>query len=122
MLAAWPFLEPRLLRDRARHDLLDRPRDHPWRTAFGVAFFSWVALIFVAGAADRLFYQFGISYTSQVHLFRALTLLAPPVVFVAAKIACDELRRTQVRPGRGGPGRRVRRREDAGFDVLGDGR
>ena len=36
MLAAWPFLEPRLLRDRARHDLLDRPRDHPWRTAFGV--------------------------------------------------------------------------------------
>ena len=122
MLAAWPFLEPRLLRDRARHDLLDRPREHPWRTAFGVAFFSWVALIFVAGAADRLFYQFGISYTSQVHLFRALTLIAPPVVFVAAKITCDELRRTQVRPGRGGPGRRVRRREDAGFDVLGDGR
>ena len=61
-----------------RHDLLDRPREHPWRTAFGVAFFSWVALIFVAGAADRLFYQFGISYTSQVHLFRALTLIAPP--------------------------------------------
>jgi ubiquinol-cytochrome c reductase cytochrome b subunit len=122
LLAAWPFLEPRLLRDRARHDLLDRPRDHPWRTAFGVAFFSWVALIFIAGAADRLFYQFGISYTSQVHLFRALTLLAPPAVFVAAKITCDELRRTQVRPGRGGPGRRVRRREDAGFDVLGDER
>ena len=44
MLAAWPFLEPRLLRDRARHDLLDRPREHPWRTAFGLAFFSWVAL------------------------------------------------------------------------------
>jgi ubiquinol-cytochrome c reductase cytochrome b subunit len=122
MLATWPFLEPRLLRDRARHDLLDRPREHPWRTAFGVAFFSWVALIFVAGAADRLFYQFGISYTSQVHLFRALTLIAPPIVFVAAKITCDELRRTQVRPGRGGPGRRVRRREDAGFDVLRDGR
>jgi ubiquinol-cytochrome c reductase cytochrome b subunit len=120
MLAAWPFLEPRLLRDRARHDLLDRPRDHPWRTAFGVAFFSWVALIFVAGAADRLFYEFGISYTSQVHLFRALTLIAPPLVFVAAKITCDELRRTQVRPGRGGPWRRARRREDAGFDVLGD--
>jgi ubiquinol-cytochrome c reductase cytochrome b subunit len=121
MLALWPFLEPRLLRDRARHDLLDRPRDHPWRTAFGVAFFTWVALIFVAGAADRLFYQFGISYTSQVHIFRALTLIAPPVVFVMAKIACDELRRTQVRPGLGGPGRRLRRRDDGGFDVLGGG-
>jgi hypothetical protein len=81
-----------------------------------------VALIFVAGAADRLFYQFGISYTSQVHLFRALTLIAPPLVFVATKIMCDELRRTRVRPGAGGPGRRVRRREDAGFDVVGPGR
>ena len=103
MLAAWPFLEPRLLRDRARHDLLDRPREHPWRTAFGVAFFSWVALIFVAGAADRLFYQFGISYTSQVHLFRALTLIAPP--------SCSWPRRSPAtscaarRSGPGGAGR-----------------
>jgi ubiquinol-cytochrome c reductase cytochrome b subunit len=121
-LAAWPFLEPRLLRDRARHDLLDRPRDHPWRTAFGVAFFSWVALIFLAGASDRLFYQFGIAYTSQVHIFRALALIAPPVAFVIAKSACDGLRRTQVRPGRSGPPRRVRRRDDGGFDVLGDER
>ena len=79
-----------------------------------------MTLIFVAGAADRLFYQFGISYTSQVHLFLALTLIAPPLVFVAAKVTCDQLRRTQVRPGRGGPSRRVRRREDAGFDVLRD--
>jgi ubiquinol-cytochrome c reductase cytochrome b subunit len=121
VLALWPFLEPRLLRDRARHDLLDRPRDHPWRTAFGVAFFTWVALIFVAGAADRLFFQFGVPYTSQVHIFRALTLIAPPVAFVMAKIACEELRRTQVRPGLGGPSRRLRRRDDGGFDVLGGG-
>jgi ubiquinol-cytochrome c reductase cytochrome b subunit len=118
VLAAWPFLEPRLSRDRARHDLLDRPRDHPWRTAFGAALFTWVALIFLAGASDRLFYQFGIPYTSQVHLFRALVLIAPPVAFVVAKKVCDELRRTQVRPGLGGPGRRVRRREDGGFDVV----
>ena len=106
MLAAWPFLEPRLLRDRARHDLLDRPREHPWRTAFGLAFFSWVALIFVAGAADRLFYQFGISYTSQVHLFRALTLIAPPL--------CSWPRRSPAtscaarRSGPGGAGREAR--------------
>jgi ubiquinol-cytochrome c reductase cytochrome b subunit len=118
VLAAWPFLEPRLSRDRARHDLLDRPRDHPWRTAFGVAFFTWVALIFLAGASDRLFYQFGIPYTSQVHIFRALVLIGPPLAFVVAKKVCDELRRTQVRPAAGGPGRRVRRRDDGGFEVV----
>jgi ubiquinol-cytochrome c reductase cytochrome b subunit len=120
MLAAWPFLEPRLTRDRERHDLLDRPRDHPWRTAFGVAFFTWVALVFVAGAADRLFYQFGIPYTSQVHIFRALVLVVPPVVFLLAKATCDELRRTELRPGVGGPARRVRRRDDGGVEVVDD--
>jgi quinol---cytochrome-c reductase cytochrome b subunit len=118
MLFAWPFVEKRLARDRAGHHLLDRPREHPWRTAFGVAFFAFVALIFLAGSADRLFYQFGISYTSQVHLFRALVLIAPPVAFFVAKAVCDELRRTQVRPGLGGPGRRLRRRDDGGFDAL----
>ena len=75
-----------------------------------------MALIFVAGAADRLFYQFGIPYTSQVHIFRALALIAPPVVLVIAKSACDGLRRTQVRPALGGPPRRVHRRDDGGFD------
>jgi ubiquinol-cytochrome c reductase cytochrome b subunit len=120
MLAAWPFLEPRLSRDRARHDLLDRPREHPWRTAFGVAFFTWVALIFVAGASDRLFYQFGIPYTSQVHIFRILAFVAPVVAFLVAKRVCDDLRRTQAHPGRGGPPRRVRRRDDGGFEVRPD--
>ena len=71
----------------------------------------------MAGAADRLFYQFGISYTSQVHLFRVLTLIAPPLVFVAAKIICDELRRTQVRPGAAVPAAGAPAR-GRGFDVA----
>ena len=40
MLFAWPAVERRLTRDRARHDLLQRPRDRPTRTAIGAAFFS----------------------------------------------------------------------------------
>jgi hypothetical protein len=56
-------------------------------------------------------------YTSQVHIFRALALIVPLVVFVLAKNACDGLRRTQVRPALGGPPRRVRRRDDGGFDL-----
>ena len=76
-----------------------------------------MTLIFVAGASDRLFYQFGIAYTSQVHIFRALALVTPPVAFVMAKIACNQLRRTQVRPGLSGPSRRLRRRDDGGFDA-----
>ncbi|MGZ6708204.1 MAG: cytochrome bc1 complex cytochrome b subunit [Solirubrobacteraceae bacterium] len=117
VLGLWPFAERRLARDRVAHHLLDRPRDHPWRTAFGVAFFAWVALIFVAGSADRMFLSFGISYTKQVHVFRALVLLVPPVVFIVAKRVCDQLRTSRARPAAGGPARVVRRRPDGGFET-----
>ncbi|MFL5948491.1 MAG: cytochrome bc complex cytochrome b subunit, partial [Gaiellaceae bacterium] len=54
-LAVWPWAEPRLTGDRAPHNLLDRPRDAPLRTAIGAAFFTWVFLIFAAGSADRVY-------------------------------------------------------------------
>ena len=115
---AYPFVERRLSRDRAHHNLLDRPRDHPWRTAFGVAFLSWVVLVFYAGSADRIFFQFGVSYEGQILIYRWLVLLLPPVVFVVAKKTCDELRRSGVRPALGGPELTVVRRADGGFDVV----
>ena len=70
MLYAWPALERRFTRDQRRHDLLDRPRDHPIRTAIGAAFLSWVVIIFAVGSTDRLFYRLHISYTAQIHFWR----------------------------------------------------
>ena len=43
VLLAFPWIERRLTRDRAMHNLADRPRDAPNRTAFGVAFLSWIS-------------------------------------------------------------------------------
>jgi ubiquinol-cytochrome c reductase cytochrome b subunit len=114
----YPFAERRLARDRVPHHLLDRPREHPWRTAFGVAFLSWVVLIFYAGSSDRVFVEFGISYQGQVAIYRWIVLLLPPLIFVLTKAACDELRRSGARPARGGPPVSVVRRPDGGFDVI----
>jgi ubiquinol-cytochrome c reductase cytochrome b subunit len=114
---AWPFLERRLSRDRRAHHLLDRPRDRPWRTAFGVAFLSWVVLIFYAGAADRVFYAFQISYEGQVLVYRWLVVVVPLVLFFVTKHACEELRSSGARPARGGPPVSVIRRPDGSFDV-----
>ena len=50
----WPWLERRFTGDDAFHNLLDRPRDAPVRTAIGVGMISWVVLVFLAGAADRV--------------------------------------------------------------------
>jgi ubiquinol-cytochrome c reductase cytochrome b subunit len=119
-LLAHPWLERLLTRDRAEHHLLDRPRDRPWRTAFGSAFLTWVGLIFFAGSSDRLFYQVGIDYEAQIHVYRVLVFVLPIVVFLAVKAACDELRRTRASPLRGGPPRVVRRRPDGAFDDVAD--
>jgi hypothetical protein len=78
--------------DRREHNLLDRPRDRPWRTAVGAAMVSWVALIFLFGAADRLLVQMGISYEVQLVLARVLVFALPAAVFLVVKRACEELR------------------------------
>jgi ubiquinol-cytochrome c reductase cytochrome b subunit len=91
ILFAWPSLERRFARDDGFHNLLDRPRDAPWRTALGAALFTWVFVIFVAGAADRLFVLFDLSYQGQVHVYRILVWVLPVVALVLAKRICDEL-------------------------------
>jgi ubiquinol-cytochrome c reductase cytochrome b subunit len=96
VLFAWPSLERRFTSDNAFHNLLDRPRDAPWRTAIGVAFFTWVFIIFVAGAADRLFVLFDLSYEGQVRVYRILVWVLPLVALVLAKRICDELVRGEV--------------------------
>ncbi len=93
LLYAWPWLEQRFItKDLRRHDLLDRPRDNPLRTAIGAAFFAWVFTIFVAGASDRILVSAGISYVGQVWFFRVFALAGPLVVGRITYRVCRDLR------------------------------
>src|SRR5207302_4006814 len=96
VLFLWPWLERRVTGDQAIHNLLDRPRDAPWRTAIGVAFFTWIFVVFLAGAADRMFVMFGLSYRGQVWAFRVLVWALPIVALVVTKRVCEELVRGEV--------------------------
>ena len=95
VLVAWPRLERRITGDRAEHNLLDRPRDAPFRTGFGVAFLSWVGLVFLAGGADRAYTGFGVSYTAQVWAFRVIVWVVPLVAFFLTRRACLGLQRIE---------------------------
>jgi ubiquinol-cytochrome c reductase cytochrome b subunit len=92
ILALWPWAERRLTGDHGFHNLLDRPRDAPWRTALGAALVTWVFLIFFAGSGDRIFVLLGLSYSLQIWIFRVLVVVAPAVVLVVTKRVCDGLR------------------------------
>jgi ubiquinol-cytochrome c reductase cytochrome b subunit len=116
-LYAWPAIERRLERDRAPHNLLDRPRDNPRRTAIGAALFTWVATIFFAGAADRAFVQLGIPYEGQLWGYRAASLLVPIAAYFLTRRVCERL--GEGHPGGGSGARAVARNREGGFGELG---
>jgi ubiquinol-cytochrome c reductase cytochrome b subunit len=80
VLMVWPWAERRITGDRRAHNVLDRPRDAPMRTAFGLAFLVWVFLIFFAGSSDRLFVFLGIPYTTQIWFWRFGVWIIPLVL------------------------------------------
>ncbi|HEY2535968.1 MAG TPA: cytochrome b [Solirubrobacteraceae bacterium] len=116
-LYALPWLDRRFIsRERARHDLLQRPRDNPRRSALAAAVFSAVAVVFAAGSADRLFFQFGFAYEGAIWFFRGAFLIAPVLVYVFTKRVCVRLARERAHPLRSWSGQVVVRNERGGFE------
>jgi ubiquinol-cytochrome c reductase cytochrome b subunit len=89
----WPWIERRMTGDAGFHNVLDRPRDAPRRTATGIAMVTLVFLVLVAGSADRVTVLFGISYVSQLWLYRVLVFVGPLVAGLVAYRVCVELQR-----------------------------
>src|SRR5919199_3252044 len=95
LVMAFPWLERRITRDDGVHNVLDRPRDAPARTGFGVAFLAWVLLVFVAGGIDRSTVFFGLSYTAQIWVFRVLVCVLPVLLFFVVRRFCRALKRAE---------------------------
>ena len=120
LMYAWPAIERRITGDHRRHDLLDRPRDRPTRTAFGAAFMSWVVIVFAVGSTDRIFFQLHIDYQQQIHFWRAGVWVLPLIVFFAVRSWCRSLQRSRSHPLRGWGGTVLARKADGGYEVLRD--
>jgi ubiquinol-cytochrome c reductase cytochrome b subunit len=118
VMFAWPALERRITGDRLRHDLLDRPRDRPLRTAVGAAFLSWVVIIFAIGSTDRLFFRLDISYKAQIGFWRIGVWVLPIVVFFITRSAASSLQRSEAHPLRSWQGSVLGRREDGALEVI----
>jgi ubiquinol-cytochrome c reductase cytochrome b subunit len=118
VLYAWPMLGRRWFDDRREHNVLERPRENPRRTALVLALAAWVFTMFAAGAADRLFFRSFISYEGQVWVFRALAVFAPFVIYFVVRRVCEQLDRGGGRPLRGWTGTVIRRNRDLGFERV----
>ncbi|WP_329228565.1 MULTISPECIES: cytochrome bc complex cytochrome b subunit [unclassified Streptomyces] len=93
VLALYPFFESWLTRDKREHHILDRPRNVPTRTAFGVAWLSWYFVLVAAGGNDILALKFHTSINTITWLVRIGFFVVPPVVFVITRRICLGLQR-----------------------------
>ena len=90
VLGSWPWIERRLTGDRGFHNVLDRPRDAPWRTAIGAALFTFPPFSLFS-SADRAYVFLGWSYQEQIWIYRGLVWVLPIVAFFITRGVCREL-------------------------------
>jgi ubiquinol-cytochrome c reductase cytochrome b subunit len=93
LLIVYPWLEARFTGDHAYHNLLDRPRDKPVRTAVGAMSISFYVVLIIAGGNDIIAHLFKISVNQTTYVLRVLLFAIPPLVYVATKRICFGLQR-----------------------------
>jgi quinol---cytochrome-c reductase cytochrome b subunit len=80
VLYAWPFIERAVTKDRASHNLLDRPRDRPVRTAIGATALTFYTVLLLAGSNDIIARLFHVPVSGVTQLFQILVVPLPIVV------------------------------------------
>jgi len=90
-LFAWPFLEAFFTRDRAHHNLLDRPRDRPVRAAIGAGMLTFFFVLLIAGGDDVLTVFFDTSIQAMVWTLRVILIFGPILVGGVTYLLCKEL-------------------------------
>ena len=93
ILAVYPALEAWITKDRAMHNVCDRPRNKPGRTAFGAMMLAYFAIMLLAGGNDLISVHFHISLYATTWIFRISIIVIPPIVFWAARRVCLGLQR-----------------------------
>jgi ubiquinol-cytochrome c reductase cytochrome b subunit len=114
--AIYPFVERWITGDTREHHVLDRPRNAPNRTAFGVAAMTCYGLFWLAGGNDILATQFNVSLNNVTHFMRVAVFVGPVVAFIVTKrIALSLQRRDAERVLHGSETGVIVRQPDGGY-------
>jgi ubiquinol-cytochrome c reductase cytochrome b subunit len=88
LMAIYPFVEAWVTGDKSEHHLLDRPRNNPTRTAFGVAAMTGYAMLWIGGGNDLVATQFHVSLNAVTYFLRVAVFVAPVLAFLVTKRIC----------------------------------
>jgi ubiquinol-cytochrome c reductase cytochrome b subunit len=118
LLYAWPFLEQHFTKDTKPHNLLNRPRDRPLRTALGVATLAFYTVLVLAGGTDVLSNTFGLSLQVLLRMFQVALLVLPVGAGWATYRLCQELSKQRAHPIQQPIGGRIVRTAEGGYEVV----
>ncbi|WP_084718392.1 cytochrome bc1 complex cytochrome b subunit [Streptacidiphilus carbonis] len=93
VIAVYPFLEGWITGDKREHHILDRPRNAPMRTAFGVAWITEYIILLIAGGNDLFATHFNLSINTITWACRILFFVGPVIAFTITKRWCIGLQR-----------------------------
>jgi ubiquinol-cytochrome c reductase cytochrome b subunit len=93
LAGAYPWIERRFTKDNALHNLLQRPRDVPVRTALGVMGISFYTVLVLSGSNDVIAYVFDVSLNATTWVGRIGVLVVPPIVYWVTYRICIGLQR-----------------------------
>ncbi|AVZ39138.1 MULTISPECIES: cytochrome bc complex cytochrome b subunit [unclassified Dietzia] len=89
----YPWIEAKLTGDTAHHNLLQRPRDVPVRTAAGVMAITFYVILVLMGSNDLIAYHFNISLNATTWAGRIGLILLPPLMYFFTYRLCLGLQR-----------------------------
>ncbi|HJP66520.1 MAG TPA: cytochrome bc complex cytochrome b subunit [Actinomycetota bacterium] len=91
LLYLWPFIERWVTHDTAPHQLLDRPRNRPVRTAIGIGSLTFYVVLFLAGSQDIGAQRFATAIPTITQVLRVMLAVLPPVAAIIAWKMCHDL-------------------------------
>ncbi|SFR23893.1 menaquinol-cytochrome c reductase cytochrome b subunit precursor [Lentzea waywayandensis] len=91
--AVYPWIEKKMTKDYAHHNLLQRPRDVPVRTALGWMAITYFMVLLLMGGNDIFAYKFDISLNLTTWMGRIGMLILPPIAYFVAYRICIGLQR-----------------------------
>ncbi|MGH3994444.1 MAG: cytochrome b, partial [Pseudonocardiaceae bacterium] len=93
LAATYPAIERKLTNDNASHNLLQRPRDVPVRSALGMMAISFMFVLLLSGGNDVIAYVLNISLNATTWAGRIGLLLLPPAAYYITYRICLGLQR-----------------------------
>ncbi|MGV3017093.1 cytochrome bc1 complex cytochrome b subunit [Rothia sp. 88186D007BW] len=89
----WPWIEQWVTKDNRVHNILDRPRNAPFRTGVGVAGIIGYASLMIAASSDLIATHFHVSLNDVAYWLRFTFVFGPLIGFFITQRICLALQR-----------------------------